>query len=154
MKKNWLLFLLLCSIALSAQYSEDDVLGKWIAEDRSVAVEVFKVNQNFRAKVVWFDDRLGSGIPMHERKDTDNPNPKLRHRKIIGMEILEGLKYKPGSQSWENGKIYDATSGRYWDSSARITKTGLLKVRGYWKFKWIGKTMTFIKINESAFTKK
>ncbi|MGZ5210245.1 MAG: DUF2147 domain-containing protein, partial [Kaistella sp.] len=54
---------------------------------------------------------------------------------------------------WENGKIYDASSGRLWDSSAYITENGLLKVRGYWRFKWIGKTMDFKKTNNAYLTK-
>ena len=82
-----------------------------------------------------------------------NPNPALRKRKILGMEILEGLRYNAHNHSWENGKIYDATSGRYWDSSASLTKDGILKVRGFWKFKWIGKSMTFKKISNDVLTK-
>ena len=41
--------------------------------DNSVAVTVFKDNGEYRAKVLWFDDRLGSGVPMEKRRDTDNP---------------------------------------------------------------------------------
>ena len=68
------------------------------------------------------------------------------------MEILQGLKYDPLTHSWETGRIYDATSARHWDFSATI-KNDIMKVRGFWKFKWIGKSMSFRKINNLNFTK-
>ena len=140
------------SLIFFAQTGGDLVIGHWLATDNSVAVTVFKDNGEYRAKGLWFDDRLGSGVPMEKRRDTDNPDQKLRTRKIIGMEILEGLKYDPRTNSWENGRIYDATSGRHWDSSATI-KNDIMKVRGFWKFKWIGKSISFRKINNLNFTK-
>jgi len=54
--------------------------------------------------------------------------------------------YIPNSNSWEKGIIYDAKHGRNWDSSACITPDGLLKVTGYWHFKFIGKTLTFTRL--------
>ena len=154
MLKFFFIFVSLALPVLSfSQNKEDDILGNWIATDHSVAVNVYKVNGQYRAKVLWFDDRLGSGRPMNLRHDTENPNPELRTRKIIGMEILEGLRYDPETHSWEHGRIYDGTTGRTWDSSAEI-KEGILKVRGYWKFKWIGKSMSFRKTRETTFTKK
>jgi len=127
----------------NAQSKADQILGDWIASDHSVAVKVYKNNNQYQAKVVWFDEKLGSGKPMESRYDNENPNPELRTRKIIGMQILSGLQYNSENKSWENGKIYDASSGRTWDSVLHMAENGTLKVRGYWKFKWIGKTMSF-----------
>lgn len=150
--KNLILILYFCFLNFHAQSKADHVLGNWIATDNSVAVEVYKLKGEYKAKVVWFDENLGSGKPMHTRRDSQNPNPQLQKRKIIGMEILDGLVYNPKSHVWENGKIYDASSGRLWDSTAHM-ENGMLKVRGFWKFKWIGKTMTFKKTDQSKFTK-
>lgn len=146
------LFLIFCLAfaGFEAQSRADALLGKWLSTDKNVAVEIFKKDGDYRAKVLWFDDTLGSGKPLHQRHDTENPDPQLRKRKILGMNILEGLQYNSKMHSWENGKIYDASSGRYWDSAASITANGLLKVRGFWKYKWIGKSMTFTKTNLTA----
>ena len=127
----------------SAQISKDDILGRWMATDNSVAVQVYREGNSFKAKVLWFDERLGSGTPMNTRKDTHNPDAKMRNRKIIGMDILENLDYNSQDKRWENGKIYDASSGRTWDTFAEIRKDGLLYVRGFWKFTWIGRTLNF-----------
>lgn len=143
-KTIYLLFFLSFGIAFS-QISKDALLGRWIATDKSVAVNVYKEGNSYKAKVIWFDERLGSGTPMYTRKDTHNPDENLRTRKIIGMDILNNLNYNPENQRWENGKIYDASSGRTWDTFAEIKKNGLLYVRGFWKFTWIGKSLYFTK---------
>lgn len=142
-QKILFLFLFGFFLTFNAQSKGDQILGDWIATDNSVAVKVYKTNNQYQAKVVWFDEKLGSGKPMNSRYDSENPDPNLRTRKIIGMQILSGLQYNPKKNSWENGKIYDASSGRTWDSEIHISDHGTLKVRGYWKFKWIGKTMSF-----------
>lgn len=144
--KMYLLLLPFFCLSLNAQSHADDILGKWMAVDHSVLVKVDRHNNEYRAKILWFDVKLGSGIPLHLRLDKENPDPKLRSRKIIGMEILEGLQYNQQSHTWEHGRIYDASTGRHWDSSAKITADGILQVRGYWKFKWIGKSMSFKKM--------
>ena len=151
--KNLTLILYFCFLNLGAQSKSDALLGKWLATDQSVAVEVYKQSGEYKAKVIWFDESLGSGKPMHPRTDFENPDPHLRKRKILGMQVLEGLEYNSAKNTWENGKIYDASSGRLWDSAAHITEDGLLKVRGYWKFKWIGKSLTFKRTNQAILTK-
>lgn len=135
--------LILLFLNTSAQITKDDILGRWMAVDNSVAVNVYHEGNSFKAKVVWFDERLGSGTPMDSRRDSANPDPKLRHRKVIGMDILQDLNFNTKDKRWENGKIYDASSGRTWDTFAEIKKDGLLHVRGFWKFTWIGKTLNF-----------
>lgn len=144
--KNLIFLLYFSLFTANAQSKADDILGNWMSSDNLVAVKIFKTNNQYRANVIWFDVHQGSGKPINTRVDSNNPDPNLRTRKIIGMEILEGLQYNSQQQTWENGKIYDATSGRHWDSSVSLTSEGIMKVRGYWRFKWIGKSMSFRKI--------
>lgn len=81
-------------------------------------------------EVIWFDDRLGSGTPMNTRVDLHNPNPKLRNTKVIGMDIWRSGLYSK-TRHWENGKIYDASSGKTCDAFAEINDEGQMFVRGY-----------------------
>lgn len=143
MVKSSIFLLLFLCCKLSAQTKMDDILGKWIATDKSVKVQIYKEAGTFKAKVIWYDIKLGSGKPMHASVDQRNPNPNMRNRKIIGMEVLDDLHYNATKQRWENGKIYDASSGRTWDSYVEIKEDGKLIVRGYWKWQWIGKTLHF-----------
>ena len=137
-----LFFLLFCH-SVMGQTKIDDILGNWMATDKSVKVHIYKESGTFKAKVIWYDVKLGSGKPMHASTDSRNPNTKLRDRKIIGMQVLDGLHFNTATKRWENGKIYDASSGRTWDSYAEIRADGELIVRGYWKWQWIGKTLHF-----------
>ncbi len=143
MVKSSFLFLLFFCCSITAQTKMDDILGKWMATDKSVKVQIYKEDGTFKAKVIWYDVRLGTGKPMHASVDSRNPNPKLKNRKVIGMEVLDGLHYNAAHHRWENGKIYDASSGRTWDSFVEIKDNGEMIVRGYWKWQWIGKTLHF-----------
>ncbi len=147
MKRILFIFLFTIFAHISAK-SSDDLLGTWMSTDNSVKVQVYKMNNQFKAKVIWFNHLLSeSKTPMNLSLDTNNPNPALRNRKILGMEILDGLQYNPKTQEWINGKIYDASCGRYWSSCAKLLDNGILKVRGFWKFEWIGKTISFKKVS-------
>ncbi|MDB5016745.1 MAG: hypothetical protein JWQ84_1577 [Mucilaginibacter sp.] len=120
------------------------VCGKWESEEKSLIIQVYMKDNNYLARVVWFKDT--GNKPMSYWKDVRNPDPALRSRKILGMSILSGLIYKPETNLWEDGMVYDSKHGRTWNASAIIDKDGLLRVRGYWHFKFIGRTMTFKRI--------
>ena len=120
------------------------ICGKWESSEKNLVVQVFMTDDKFNAKIIWFRD--GDTEKMSTWCDVRNPDPALRSRKILGMSVLSGLNYHESSKSWEDGMIYDAKHGRFWNSSAYIDKHGDLKVEGYWHFKFIGRTMTFRRI--------
>ncbi|TWR25777.1 DUF2147 domain-containing protein [Mucilaginibacter pallidiroseus] len=124
----------------------DQICGKWESEEKNLIVQVYKDDNEYKARVVWFNNGDGDKV-MYTYTDKHNPNPALRNRKVLGMDVVDNLVYSPESQSWENGIIYDASSGRHWNSCARIDKDGKLKVKGYWKFKFIGKSINFKRID-------
>ena len=132
------------SAAAGPVTSCDQICGRWISSEKDLIVEVYKIGEHFKAKVVWFRD--DPNAPMEESCDKKNPDPALRSRKIIGMEVLSDLKYHEESHTWEDGKVYDAQHGKEWNASAFIDKEGLLKVKGYWHLKLFGCTMTFKKV--------
>lgn len=107
-------------------------------------VEVYKNRDQFRAKIVWFKDDQSKA--MDEWRDKHNPDPALRERKILGMDVLSGLRYDGSSHTWGGGMIYDAQHGKQWNAAGYIDKDGSLKVKGYWHFKIIGKTMVFTRV--------
>ena len=134
-------------LAINPAPNPDLVCGKWMSTEKNLIVQVYKDGGVFRAKVVWFlnTDKTRT---MEEWTDKHNPDPALRDRKLIGMSILKNMDYEPKSNSWENGKIYDAKNGREWDASASIDKNGELRVTGYWHFKFIGRTLTFTRVKD------
>jgi len=124
----------------------DKICGRWQSEKKNCIVEVSRDDDDFVAKLVWFDASDDATKPMETRVDYKNPDKNLRNRKLIGMSILEGLEYKPKTDSWENGKIYDAQTGKHWSAAASLVSPTSLKVTGYWHFKFIGRSMVFHRI--------
>ncbi len=138
-----LFIMIICCTAIAQTAAPGDyICGKWMSSDKNLEVEVYKENGEFKAKIIWFkaDD---NSKRMEEWTDTHNPDKNLRRRKLLGMNVVNNLIYQPKSNSWEHGTIYDAKGGHYWDASASLSKDGVLKVNGYWHFKFIGRSLTF-----------
>ena len=148
MKQKFLHLLIAALFALNAhaQKNPDAIVGKWMSDENNLEVEVYKEGVQFKAKVLWFDDSDDKSKPMSTRTDEKNPKAELRSRRIIGMEVLSGLKYDEDDDEWVNGTIYDSKSGKEWSSKVWINKNNLLKVRGYWLVSLFGETMTFKKV--------
>ncbi len=144
--KLTLLIFFFTSIIVNAQ-NPNAIIGKWLAyPKKNVIIDVFRDHDEFKGKLIWFNDNDDKTKPMNVRLDEKNPDPKLRSRKVIGLEVLNHLYYNPKNKRWENGKIYDAKSGRTWDTSAFITKDSTLEVRGFWHWEIIGENMKFKRV--------
>ncbi|MBB3967844.1 DUF2147 domain-containing protein [Mucilaginibacter phyllosphaerae] len=122
------------------------ICGKWESAEKNLTVEVYPYNNTFKAKIIRFTGGVSKTKPMETITDIKNPDKALRDRKVLGLNVVEGLTYNSGSDTWENGKIYEVQSGKYWNVAASLTKDGLLKVKGYWHIKLLGKTMTFKRV--------
>lgn len=147
-----LLLIVICSFtSVKADTSPDDgadakadrICGKWASTEKNLVVEVYPYKGTYKAKIVWFSGGVTKAKPMETITDVKNPNASLHTRKVLGLDVVENLKYNPKSDSWEGGKIYEVQSGKYWSAAAYLDKSGMLKVKGYWKMKLFGKTMTF-----------
>lgn len=84
---------------------------------------------------------------MNTRLDSKNSNKALRSRKIIGLEVMHGLEYNTDDNEWQNGWIYDSSSGKIWNAKPSLTKDGRLKVRGFWHFQFLGENMYFKRVS-------
>ena len=143
----WILFTV-CSVVISshAQANPDPIIGKWMSLDKNLMVEVYKQRNEYKARVIWFDASDDITVSMSERRDKKNPDKTLRNQKILGMEVLHGLVYNAKEKEWQDGRIYDSSSGKDWSAKAWITKEGCLKVRGFWHFEFLGQNIYFKKI--------
>jgi len=147
-KRSFLTVFCFCFL-LSTAFADsgaNDILGQWMSVGRNVKVQVYKEGDEFKARVTWFNDSDDKSQPMNTRTDEHNPDLKLRQRKILGMQVLSRLRYSPKNKRWENGRIYDPKTGKQWSSVVYLTEEGLLSVKGFWQFEFIGKTMKFNKV--------
>jgi uncharacterized protein (DUF2147 family) len=147
MFKFLVLFFLRTFCSTGAETPKADlVCGKWLSEKKDFLVLVYRDGNTFKGKTLWFKNKDTSKA-MDEWTDKHNPDPTLRSRKVLGLNILTDLTYNPESGSWENGKIYDTSNGRFWSAYVRINKDGTLKVTAFWTFKFISRSVTFTRYN-------
>ena len=121
-----------------------DVVGKWKLDDGSAIVEVYKQGDAFNGKIVWLQDPTEpDGSPA---VDTNNPDAKLRSRKLICLNMLSGLK-KSGAE-YTGGSIYDPGNGKTYNCSMKV-EGDVLKVRGSLDKKGLlGRTMDWYRVKE------
>jgi uncharacterized protein (DUF2147 family) len=129
---------MLASLATYAQ----DVVGKWKLEDGTAIVEVYKQGDVFNGKIVWLQHPTeADGSPA---VDGNNPDAKLRTRKLIGLNMLSGLK-KTGDE-YSGGTIYDPGNGKTYNCSMKV-EGDVLKVRGSLdKRGLLGRTMDWFRV--------
>jgi uncharacterized protein (DUF2147 family) len=112
-------------LAASAAFAQD-VIGKWKLDDGTAIVEVYKSGDAYNGKIVWLEEPTDAdGTPA---KDNNNPDPALRTRELIGLNMLSGLK-KTAQNEYSGGKIYDPGNGKTYNCSMKV-EGNVLKVRG------------------------
>ena len=118
MKKVILSMLLMFVSAVA--YSQG-VIGKWVTEGGDSQVEIYQNGDQLCGKIIWL--KKGDG-----QLDVHNPDKSMQSRKLIGVNILTGLKKK--DDKYEGGKIYNPKNGKTYKCSIWLDGSNL-KVRGY-----------------------
>jgi uncharacterized protein (DUF2147 family) len=140
MKKIFLCMIFMLA-PLAAAFAQD-VIGKWKLEDGSAIVEVYKQGDVFNGKIVWLQNPTEpDGSPA---VDNNNPDAKLRSRKLIGLNMLSNLK-KDGGE-YTGGSIYDPGNGKTYNCSMKV-EGDVLHVRGSLdKRGLLGRTMDWFRV--------
>ena len=61
--------------------------------------------------------------------DTENKDPKMRKRKIIGLPMVWGF-YKKGDK-WEGGQVYDSANGKSYKGKIWMEGKDKMVMRGF-----------------------
>lgn len=144
--KVWTPFLsLLLAATTACAAAPDSIIGTWKTNGDSSKLEIFRCGEKLCGKVVWLKhpEYLSSkdgpvGTPKIDRK---NPDPALRQRPIIGLQVIEGLT-AAGDNRWEQGACYDPESGNSYKCKMRLASPDRLEVRGFIGFSLFGRTYT------------
>lgn len=127
------------SILVKAQ-SENAILGIWYNTEKTAKVEILKKRSAFIGKIVWLKDPNPGGKPG---VDKFNPDAKLKSRPLMGLNLLEGLKFDSGM--WEDGTIYDPKTGKTYSCQLTLKSKDVLEVKGYIGFSLMGRTVEWTK---------
>jgi uncharacterized protein (DUF2147 family) len=135
-----LLLPLFCSMRAFDPDMETHLNGTWESEDKDLQIEMFEENGTFAGRMIFF--KCSTEEVMKTSKDIENPDKTLRHRNLLGMKLVTQLTYR-GNGLWDNGKIYDPNSGNTFDARITLTSPNTAVVRGFWKYRWLGRSMVF-----------
>lgn len=128
----------------------DDVLGVWLTQDKDSHVEIFKQGNKYYGKIIWLSEPIDS-VTGKPKVDDKNPNAKLQHRPIMGLELLKNFVYNADDKEWENGKIYDPKKGSTYKCYMEFpdpANKNKLKIRGYIGFSLLGRTVYWYRVKQ------
>jgi len=125
-----------------------DILGSWNTDGGDSRLELYKCDEQICGKIVWL--KVPSYIdsydgPVGETKiDRKNPDPALRGRPILGLQVMKGLTAR-SNYRWDKGICYDPESGRSYKCKMQLISPDRLDLRGYIGISLIGRTFTLIR---------
>lgn len=112
---------------------EEGIVGEWWSEEKDGRIRFYKHKDGtYRGVLTW---------SKNPRLDTENDNPKLRSRSIIGIILMWKLRYKDGA--FEDGYVYNPEDGNVYRVDAKVLGPDKLKIRGYMGISLFGQTQVW-----------
>jgi uncharacterized protein (DUF2147 family) len=100
------------------------VNGRYLTDEKDSIIEIGQCGAVVCGKVARILKPTPNGKPA---VDSNNPDPKLRNRPILGMTLLSG--FKDAGKEWA-GQIYDPRRGKVFKSTMVKLANGNLRVKG------------------------
>ncbi|GAB3962920.1 DUF2147 domain-containing protein [Spirosoma harenae] len=139
--------LLLVSVgAFSQSLPADKLIGVWGSEGSDVGLtfEIFQSEGNYFGKLLWASTMFEADGKT-AKKDTKNPDPKLRSRSRQNIVNVTNLTYEDGGE-YTGGKLYNPDDGRTYSLKAKLKSVNQLEFRGYVGISLLGQTMKFKRV--------
>lgn len=111
-------------VALSAAQAAEPVTGRWVTEEKDAVVAIAACGKAMCGTIDRFLVAPPQGL---DQRDVNNPEPKLRTRRLLGMPIL--TSFVADGDLWR-GRIYDPKSGKSYRSIIRRKGPNVLEVKG------------------------
>jgi uncharacterized protein (DUF2147 family) len=119
-------------------------IGNWLADDARSHVAVAPCGDKLCGTVTWLKDPLSpAGQPL---TDSNNPDPALRSRPIIGLQVLQGFAPDSAADQWEGGSIYDPETGKTYACTMVLQDPNTLRVHGYVGVAMFGRTQIWTRL--------
>ncbi|HTD40357.1 MAG TPA: DUF2147 domain-containing protein [Mucilaginibacter sp.] len=142
-KKRGALILFLTIFSLSAWAQKADaILGSWANENGQDHILIYKRGDKFFGKLDWI--KVPNDEQGKPKTDKNNPDPALRSRPDLGLELLKGFTFD-GDNVYTGGTVYDPKNGKTY--SCKMTLDGnTLKIRGYIGISLFGRSVTWTRV--------
>jgi len=86
--------------ALSGAAAQEPPTGTWLTEGGEVRVRIAPCASAYCGTIVW---------SREEGRDANNPDPALRSRSLVGVQLITGLR--PDQEGGYTGQIYNPRDG-------------------------------------------
>jgi len=124
------------SVYIAKKPVSNDITGIWLTQSTETMIEVRKNGANYTGKIFWLKFPI-SPKTNKPKIDIENPDPNLRSRAIIGLNLLIDFTFSP-EKGTGSGDIYDPKSGKTYNCKATLVDANTLKIRGYIGASWMG----------------
>lgn len=100
------------------------ITGRWVTKEKDSIVTIAPCGASYCGRLSQYLVMPEGGA---DQKDVNNPDPKLRSRKLLGVALLYG--FKADGNVWR-GTIYDPRNGKSYRSVLRRKSDNVLEVKG------------------------
>ena len=131
--------LLAGAVAVADAPASHGIVGTWLATSETgdpahveIYVKVADGVETFHGRFIFFPGEDENGVNIGESAlDTLNPDESLRSRRLIGLDMLEGMTYDAGKNRWVGGTVYDPDVGKTYKCRIVLKDAHQLELRGY-----------------------
>jgi uncharacterized protein (DUF2147 family) len=122
----------------------DEIRGVWNNQERDARIEIFKCIDKYCGKIVALSEPdypadSRDGMPGTPKLDQKNPDPALRSRLVVGLQIVNDFVFA-GDGLWKNGTVYDPKKGKTYSGKMTLVTPDQLNLRGFIGIPFIGRT--------------
>lgn len=132
--KPWTLLTLLLTAGTAFGAGPIDILGLWNTEGNESKLEFFHCGEKLCVRIAWLKDPNYTDAKEGEvgtpKIDWNNPDPALKNRPMVGLQIMEGFTFA-GDGRWEDGIIYNPDNGKIYRGKLQLLSPNRLELRGY-----------------------
>jgi uncharacterized protein (DUF2147 family) len=123
-KGRFLLALGALIVAASPALGSEPVTGRWVTAEKDGVILIAPCGKSLCGTIDRFLVPPPQGL---DQRDINNPDTRLRTRKLLGMPILSG--FTADGDVWR-GRIYDPKNGKSYRSIIRRKGPNVLEVKG------------------------
>ncbi len=116
-------FLLVALLATTAAQGEpsaaDRIVGRWVTPNQESKIEIVKCGDGYCGSIQWM---------MNPKQDANNPDPSLRTRPLVGVQIMRGFRHA-GADTWDGGTLYGPQRGKEVPAKLVLAGTDALDIK-------------------------
>jgi uncharacterized protein (DUF2147 family) len=150
-----LLALTLALLTATASAQPSGVMGTWLTQSGVAQVKIApcadpKAGAICGTIVGLINPKGPNGQVVAPEVATDyrNPDPALRSRKVIGMQLIWGFKPTSDPNAFDGGQIYNGENGKTYSANVSLQADGKLRLRGYVGSPMFGETQLWTRISQ------